>query len=178
MRLRGFTLVELLVVIVVISILATVLVVVYQGVQSRAYDTAVVIDMNNFAKRIVIFRQENDRYPNPSDPGDAEMLTLEYKAAKAMYHTLPTVRRNLVYCTSPDRQHYAFLAKSKSGNAFYESDSTGHKVMPYTETWNSSTYAADLCTSATIGLSASDTDQRTGYWPGHGDWQVWTGIAN
>ena len=38
---QGFTIVELLIVIVVIAILAAITIVAYTGIQNRAYDTAV-----------------------------------------------------------------------------------------------------------------------------------------
>ena len=48
----GFTIVELLIVIVVIAILAAITIVAYTGIQSRAYDTAVQNDLANAAKKI------------------------------------------------------------------------------------------------------------------------------
>jgi type IV pilus assembly protein PilA len=50
-RLRyGFTIVELLVVVVVISILASISVVAYQGVQKRAYNDRVISAVNIYVK--------------------------------------------------------------------------------------------------------------------------------
>ncbi len=47
----GFTIVELLIVIVVIAILAAISVVAYTGIQNRANDAAVKSDLANAAKK-------------------------------------------------------------------------------------------------------------------------------
>jgi prepilin-type N-terminal cleavage/methylation domain-containing protein len=51
-RERGFTIVELLIVIVVIAILAAISVVAYSGIQQRAKASAAKSDLRNFAKAI------------------------------------------------------------------------------------------------------------------------------
>lgn len=49
---HGFTIVELLIVIVVIGILAAIVIVAYNGVQDRARQTKISSDLNTFAKAI------------------------------------------------------------------------------------------------------------------------------
>ena len=61
--LSGFTVVELLVVIVVIGILAATSVVGYNGVQSRTAETVVKNDLAQAAKQIEISRLESGVYP-------------------------------------------------------------------------------------------------------------------
>lgn len=56
---RGFTIVELLIVIVVIAILASISIVAYNGIQSRAQDAKRLSDMNSLIKRIEIYIAEN-----------------------------------------------------------------------------------------------------------------------
>ncbi|MGO4129932.1 type IV pilin protein [Janibacter sp. RAF20_2_2] len=63
---RGFTIVELLIVIVVIAILAAISVVAYNGVQDRARDSALRTDLNNAAKKFETFNAIHGRYPNTS----------------------------------------------------------------------------------------------------------------
>lgn len=60
---RGFTIVELLIVIVVIAILAAITVVAYNGIQSRARDTQRVSDISTFLKGLENYRTINGAYP-------------------------------------------------------------------------------------------------------------------
>ncbi|WP_120005055.1 prepilin-type N-terminal cleavage/methylation domain-containing protein [Nesterenkonia muleiensis] len=52
----GFTIVELMIVIVVIAILAAISIVAYTGVQGRTYDTTVQSDLRGFANQLEMFR--------------------------------------------------------------------------------------------------------------------------
>lgn len=59
----GFTIVELLVVIVVIGVLASLVVVAYNGVQQRAYNAKVVSGVNAYLKALYQYKAINDSYP-------------------------------------------------------------------------------------------------------------------
>lgn len=52
---RGFTIVELLVVIVVIGILATITIVAYTGIQAKARDAALTSDLTNSGKTVTLW---------------------------------------------------------------------------------------------------------------------------
>ena len=62
-RKAGFTIVELLIVIVVIGILAAIKIVAYNGIQVRARDNARIAKIQNIAKSIELYRVDNGRYP-------------------------------------------------------------------------------------------------------------------
>ena len=53
LKLAGFTIVELLVVIVVIGILAAIAIVSYTGIQNKANTTALVSDLDNVNQAII-----------------------------------------------------------------------------------------------------------------------------
>lgn len=60
----GFTVVELLVIIVVIGILATITVVSYNGIQDRGRQTAAKNDLANASKAMEIYRSQHQSYPS------------------------------------------------------------------------------------------------------------------
>lgn len=59
----GFTIVELLIVIVVIGILAAITIVSYNGIQNRARDTQRVQDIRTIAKALEIYKTQTGDYP-------------------------------------------------------------------------------------------------------------------
>lgn len=63
MRSRGFTLVELLIVIVVIAILAAISVVAYNGIQERGRDAQRISDIQSIVKGLELYKIQNGDYP-------------------------------------------------------------------------------------------------------------------
>lgn len=62
-RNRGFTIVELLIVIVVIGILAAITVVAYNGIQTRAKQAKMQSDISNVQKLVEAYAAQNGSYP-------------------------------------------------------------------------------------------------------------------
>ena len=63
-RSTGFTIVELLIVIVVIGILAAITIVAYNGVQTRAKNTSVQSDIKNVQKQVEAYNALKGSYPS------------------------------------------------------------------------------------------------------------------
>lgn len=63
MKAKGFTIVELLIVIVVIGILAAITIVAYNGITKRASDTQRRSDVQSIAKALELYYIDNNRYP-------------------------------------------------------------------------------------------------------------------
>jgi general secretion pathway protein G len=61
---RGFTIVELLIVIVVIGILAAITIVAYSGIQQRARDSIRTGDISSLQKALELYRVDNGIYPS------------------------------------------------------------------------------------------------------------------
>jgi prepilin-type N-terminal cleavage/methylation domain-containing protein len=116
---RGFTIVELLIVIVVIGILAAITIVAYNGIQNRANDSAIQTDLNNVAKKIREFAILKGQYPK----GATDLATLNIKLSKKAYgnHYYNGVADfNFVYCwpgaANPD--NFAVVVAGLSGKIF------------------------------------------------------------
>jgi len=67
-RKGGFTIVELLIVIVVIAILAAISIVVYTGIQTRAENTKTIQAVSHYVKALKAYAVVNDDYPVASFP--------------------------------------------------------------------------------------------------------------
>lgn len=63
MKRRGFTIVELLIIIVVIAILAAITVVAYNGVQQRGRDSERTADVQAIVKALELYYVDNGNYP-------------------------------------------------------------------------------------------------------------------
>jgi len=114
----GFTIVELLIVIVVIGILAAITIVAYNGVQNRAYDTAVQNDLNSFANRLELTKVDSI---SGSYPVSFTTQT-GFKMSKDAYDTSAN---NVFYCLNTVTDQYALGFTSKSGNSFSYTISNG-----------------------------------------------------
>ena len=135
---KGFTIVELLIVIVVIAILATITIVAYNGIQNRANDTAIQSDLNNFAKSIQLAAIDLDYFPpggasrsGTTNTGNSTQLpSFKFTPTKSAY--LSTVL-NLFYCTgvetSTNENVFRVFARSKSGNLFKYSSNKGQENL-------------------------------------------------
>jgi general secretion pathway protein G len=67
-RQSAFTIVELLIVIVVIAILATISIVAYRGIQQRANDTRRTSDIAAIAKALDLYYVTENQYPASISP--------------------------------------------------------------------------------------------------------------
>ena len=165
MKRSGFTIVELLIVIVVIGILAAITIVAFNGVQNRAHNTAVMNDLSNAAKKIELFKatDTNSKYPST-----VQINQIGFKATIGSYALEPKTTYNLVYCiNSGTGEAYAITAMSKSGDLFYIAhNSSGVKTL---SSWG--TNAGESC--AATGVTGTNN------WRGYAaevtpQWRDWT----
>ena len=106
MKRFGFTLVEILVVVTVISILATISVVAYNGVQKRAADTVVSTSVKQADEALqAYFATHKDYPPNLAAVGYAAPDT----AVLALYTNAPTVRKYSAGYLNSDQNAQLFL---------------------------------------------------------------------
>ena len=117
-RPRGFTIVELLIVIVVIAVLAAVTVVAFNGINARANGTAVQSDLRSIAAKIALSQTDTGSYPAATLAGltaaGFDVNTGQY--GQGYYNG--TAYYNLLYCRGTDNVSFALVAWSKSGAGF------------------------------------------------------------
>ena len=160
----GFTIVELLVVIVVIGILAAITVVSYNGIQNRGYDTSVQNDLKNIAKQLELYNAEKYVFP----VGDTQLAKLGIKVTKSAYgNGFGNNIHNLVYCrvTAEGPNKFALVAASKSGNLFIYKSATG--LITQSSAW-AGTGTTDICQDAGINQTIG-TDRDIFFY--NGSWQ-------
>ncbi len=168
LRKQGFTIVELLIVVVVIAILAAITIVSYNGIQKQATDTAVKAELENLAKQYGMFHAVNSRYP--ASAADLEALNVSFN--KSLYMVDPETNYNLVTCYSMSSgDEYGVAAITKNGTLLYITNGSG--VMEYTgaTSWIGTNRYTAMCTS----ISSSAPLSYIPFGPGYGSgWRAWT----
>ncbi|NCC20657.1 prepilin-type N-terminal cleavage/methylation domain-containing protein [Candidatus Saccharibacteria bacterium] len=159
----GFTIVELLIVIVVIAILAAISIAAYVSISDKANDSAVMSDLSNFGKKIELKKVEQGTVPSATT---TDLRNIGINVAKQAYATdliIPgySISYNMLYCKTADSTNFAIVAWSKSGKAFVY---TGGRVSPFT-----GNFASRLVVCPAIGMSNSTNDN---VWLFSGTWQI------
>lgn len=161
----GFTIVELLIVVVVIAILAAITIVSYNGIQNRAYDAAVKSDLEMFAKKLELVKSNNtsEVYPLANTANMTTVTSDEgIKFSTGSYSA--GVSNNLLYCRSSDGKEAALVAVSKSKNQFSYNIQKGG-MDTYSPAWTSSS-------PTTCNTALSDSTSSTATWAyNSGSWR-------
>ena len=118
----GFTIVELLIVIVVIAILAAITVVAYNGIQNRASDSSVQSDLRNIGSKILEYSTINGSLPATSVELTSVGMKVSASAYGSHFEASPGANYNMAYCRYSSTGRFALVAASKSGNVFKFSD--------------------------------------------------------
>lgn len=79
----GFTIVELLIVIVVIGILAAIVITTFVGVQKRARDSERKTDLNSMSSQIEVYFADSGKYPTLANMNDGGFRSTSLKGLKA-----------------------------------------------------------------------------------------------
>ena len=86
---KGFTLVELLIVIVVIAILAAISIVAYNGVTSKARDDERASNARNIINAAASYNADNDKWPTDAEIKTYKTIKLSDKAIAGIGSTMP-----------------------------------------------------------------------------------------
>lgn len=154
----GFTIVELLIVVVVIGILAAIVIVAYNGITSSANDSAVQNDLRQSYSKAQQFYVTNGYLPTSQAEIDQNLVATKgsYGGGDNFY----------IYCRA-DNGVAAIVGRSSSGNGFAYSSVNG--AMKFSS-WPGNSYT-NLCPAAGIPTSTSGFAFT---WIGvNGDWYSW-----
>lgn len=168
---QGFTIVELIIVIVVIAILATIVVVGFGASQNGAHDTSVRSDLQKIDDAFKVYALDNDGvFPYTV----AALNALNIKLTTGSYNV--TNISNVYLCYSPSYTEYAAIAMSLSGQRFVVKSESGISTYTGSVVWSpSQDNRAPTCTSIDstyVEPPGGITGFRSGVWG------VWTGAAS
>lgn len=126
-RERGFTIVELLIVIVVIAVLAAITIVAYNGIQSRAHDTTIQSDLRGIGQQISAYKITEGTLP----VSVSEFSTLKLKVSPRSYGSHYGGIYNMAYCRNAADDTFSIVAASTSGKVFvFQNGSVKEGVGP------------------------------------------------
>lgn len=106
---RGFTIVELLIVVVVIAILAAITIVSYNGIQTRAKDASRSSSVETLKKGIELYNGENSTYPavvGCADNSGCAVAGLSTLLVPKYISTMPTDLTGVSYARNTDGVGY------------------------------------------------------------------------
>lgn len=135
---NGFTIIELVVVIVVIGILAAITLATYAGVKNKSFDTSVQADLQSIASGLKSFKAATGSYPTT----DTILSTLTDSSGNVVTAAVPKIShdgysmtddsnpndtyfRNLLVCVRSGGAdpEFGIVALSQSGNTWYYTSS-------------------------------------------------------
>ena len=117
---HGFTIVELLVVIVVIGILAAITVVAYTGISQKAIVASLQSDLTNSVPKLKMYQVEHGAYPATLDGSNCPT-----GPADTNYCLKPSSGNTFAYSSSNPYSSFSLVATNTNGTSYRITDSTG-----------------------------------------------------
>lgn len=122
----GFTIVELLIVIVVIGILAAIVITTYAGIQSKARDAKRISDISTLQTEIEAFYTQNGYYPSNADMNNASWRATNMKSLPNSTMVDPSAPSGTApsLALAPAPKVYAYAPLNSSGTSCETADTT------------------------------------------------------
>lgn len=122
-RNQGFTIVELLIVIVVIGILALLVITTYSGIQQKARNSQRQTDAQSMQTQLEAFYSQNGYYPSLADMNSSTWLGTNMKSLDQdalIDPSNPTQSKTLL--AAPAAKSYSYAVTDTSGNSCEATD--------------------------------------------------------
>lgn len=142
---QGFTIVELLIVIVVIGILALLVITTYSGIQAKARNSKRQTDIQSLQTQIEAFFSQNGYYPSLADMNSSNWLNTNMKSLDQnalIDPSNPNQSKTLCSNSGGVAKQYCYAVTDSSGNSCESDDTTCAKytlVATYEGTVNGAT---------------------------------------
>lgn len=120
---QGFTIVELLIVIVVIGILAALVITTYTGIQAKARNSNRETDLNSLQTQLEAYFAESGHYPSRAEVNDAAWRATNMKSLDAGALQDPQGSAQTLV-DSPAAKSYAYAVTNSGGTACEDADTT------------------------------------------------------
>lgn len=115
---KGFTLVELLIVIVIIAILAAITIVAYNGMQDRARYSVMKSDLGSIQQAVELYHAENGSYPSSGASGVLTTTTAGSSGTLNIPGLVPTYIGKIP--SIPNDGHGGYYAYITNGTTDYK----------------------------------------------------------
>ncbi len=152
---KGFTIVELLIVIVIIAILAAIGFVAYNGIQYRSKTSALSSELTTMGKQIELYFAENDKYPTTSSSHNAQWRTFLANAADIS----DSSKKSFIICRTNAGDRYSIvvwqpLVPAVGESTYYiGSDAKAVRTLPWQGLATGQTVAGAACSLTMPGAS-------------------------
>src|SRR5438270_867419 len=120
---QGFTIVELLIVIVVIGILALLVITTYSGIQQKARNSKRQTDIQSVQTQLEAFYSQNGYYPSLTDINSGSWLTTNMKSLDQNALTDPSnPTQSKTLAATPTDKQYSYAVTDSSGASCESTD--------------------------------------------------------